>query len=328
MIDLEHLNRIRLFSSPLGQRIMANFFLGPNYRLFQHVDIRLENIERIPRDETVIFAMNHTDRYNYWPFQYELWRLNYPFTTVWAKGKYYRSKLVGKFLDACNVIPVPSMGYLVEEYYKQSFGRKIGKEEYRIIKDWIDGKIDEAVSLTKLKAETTGLFNRSYIEYLKEYHQTLMEKVAELSTRALKEWGLGLIIFPEGTRSVRLGEGRIGIAQIALYSGKKIYPRGMQQLRQGLHGAPALRQNRRHHLPHRRAALGGRQVEGIPHYGAFQALLARVPAEIPCPVRRCYEDRHGQYQQPARRETPPYREPMTEVHSANCLYIHLPTSSL
>jgi 1-acyl-sn-glycerol-3-phosphate acyltransferase len=226
MIDLEHLNSIRLFSSPLGQRIMANFFLGPNYRLFQHVDIRLENIERIPRDETVIFAMNHTDRYNYWPFQYELWRLNYPFTTVWAKGKYYRSKLVGKFLDACNVIPVPSMGYLVEEYFKQSFGRKIGKEEYRVIKDWIDGKIDEAVSLTKLKAETTGLFNRSYIEYLKEYHQTLMEKVAELSTRALKEWGLGLIIFPEGTRSVRLGEGRIGIAQIALYSGKKIYPVG------------------------------------------------------------------------------------------------------
>lgn len=222
MIDLEHLNSIRLFSSPLGQRIMANFFLGPNYRIFQHVDIRLENIERIPRDETVIFAMNHTDRYNYWPFQYELWRLRYPFTTVWAKGKYYRSKLVGKFLDSCNVIPVPSMGYLVEEYYKQRFGRKIGKEEYRVIKDWIDGKIDEAVSLTKLKAETTGLFNGSYIEHLKEYHQTLMEKVAELSTRALKEWGLGLIIFPEGTRSLRLGEGRIGIAQIALYSGKKI----------------------------------------------------------------------------------------------------------
>ena len=226
MIDLEHLNSIFLSANPLGQRIMAQFVLSPNYHLFRNVDIRLENLERIPRDETVIYAMNHTDRYNYWPFQYELWRMHYPFTTVWAKGKYYRSKAVGKFLDSCNVIPVPSMGYLVEEYYKQSFGRKIGKEEYRVIKDWIDGKIDEAASLAKLKAETTTLFKESYIEHLREYHQTLMEKVAELSTRALKEWGLSLLIFPEGTRSIRLGEGRIGIAQIALYSGKKIIPLG------------------------------------------------------------------------------------------------------
>jgi 1-acyl-sn-glycerol-3-phosphate acyltransferase len=226
VIDLEHLNRISLSSNPLGQRIVARFVLSPNYHLFQNVDIRLENVEKIPRGETVIFAMNHTDRYNYWPFQYELWRMHYPFTTVWAKGKYYRSKAVGKLLDSCNVIPVPSMGYLVEEYYKQSFGRKIGREEYRVIKDWIDGKLDEASSLAKLRAETTTLFKESYIEHLREYHQTLMEKVAELSTRALTEWGLGLIIFPEGTRSLRLGEGRIGIAQIALYSGKKIIPVG------------------------------------------------------------------------------------------------------
>lgn len=224
MIDLEHLNRITLSSNPLGQRIVARLVLSPNYHLFQNVDIRLENVERIPRGETVIFAMNHTDRFNYWPFQYELWRMHYPFTTVWAKGKYYRSKVVGKLLDSCNVIPVPSMGYLVEEYYKQSFGRKIGREEYRVIKDWIDGKLDEAASLAQLKAETTTLFKESYIEHLREYHQTLMEKVAELSTRALTEWGLGLIIFPEGTRSLRLGEGKIGIAQMALYSGKKIIP--------------------------------------------------------------------------------------------------------
>ncbi len=226
MIDEKQLDNIRLSPTPIGQRVVARFVLGPNYHLFQNVDIRLENLERIPSDETVIFAMNHTDRYNYWPFQYQLWRLNYPFTTVWAKGKYYRNKAVGKFLDACNVIPVPSMGYLVEEFYKQRFGRKIGREEYRIIKDWIDGKIDEAASLVKLKAETLTLFRQGFIEHLKDYHQMLMEKVAELSTKAVREWNLNLIIFPEGTRSLRLGVGRTGLAQIALYSGKKIIPVG------------------------------------------------------------------------------------------------------
>ncbi len=190
MIDLEHLNSISLSSNPLGQRIMARYVLSPNYRLFQNVDIRLENVERIPRDETVIYAMNHTDRYNYWPFQYELWRMHYPFTTVWAKGKYYRSKAVGKFLDSCNVIPVPSMGYLVEEYYKQSFGRKIGKEEYRVIKDWIDGKIDEAASA----GETQGRDDDPLQGKLHRASQGIPsdpdgESGRGLSTRALKEWG-------------------------------------------------------------------------------------------------------------------------------------------
>lgn len=226
MIDEKHLDGIRLSSTPIGQKIIGTLVLVPNYHLFRKVDIRFENLDRIPRDETVLFAMNHTDRYNYWPFQYRLWKLRYPFTTVWAKGKYYRNKAVGKLLDACNVIPVPNMGYLVEEFYRQRFGRKIGKDEYRVIKDWIDGKIDEAASRARLAAETTTLFTQGFIEHLKDYHQLLMEKVAELSTRAVREWNLNLIIFPEGTRSLRLGPGRTGLAQIALYSEKKIVPVG------------------------------------------------------------------------------------------------------
>jgi len=145
---------------------------------------------------------------------------------VWAKGKYYRNRIVGKILDACNVIPVPSMGYLVEEFYRERFGRKIGPEEYRAVKDWIDGRADAAVSTAKLGSEAAALFTRGVIEHLKDYHQLLMEKVAELSTKAVREWNLNLIIFPEGTRSLRLGTGRTGLAQIALYSGKKVVPVG------------------------------------------------------------------------------------------------------
>ena len=92
-------------------RNIARLTLLPNFEIFRQVEIVVENIERIPRHDNVIFAMNHTDRFNYWPFQYKLWRLHsYPFTTVWVKGKYYRNAILGKALDLCNLISVPSMG--------------------------------------------------------------------------------------------------------------------------------------------------------------------------------------------------------------------------
>ena len=37
MVDIEHLNRIRLVEKPLGQMIVANCLLTPNYRLFAKV---------------------------------------------------------------------------------------------------------------------------------------------------------------------------------------------------------------------------------------------------------------------------------------------------
>ena len=53
-----------------------------------------------------------------------------------------------------------------------------------------------------------------------------MEKVAQISLGALFEKKLSIIIFPEGTRSLMLSEGRSGIAQLALYSEKAVIPVG------------------------------------------------------------------------------------------------------
>lgn len=227
MIDIERLERVRLVGKPLGQRIIGALLLTVNYRVFADVDIRIENIERIPKDETVIFAMNHTDRYNYWPFQWKLWRKKcFPFTTVWVKGKYYRNALLGKFLDWCNLIPVPSMGYLVEEFYRKRFKRRIEKEEYRVIKDLIDGKQRLSEALKKLTPETAAMLKDDFVEHVRNYHEILMTRVAELSCKALLEKNLNLIIFPEGTRSLKLGEGKTGLAQLALHTEKTVVPVG------------------------------------------------------------------------------------------------------
>jgi len=227
MIDPEYLKKIRLVTSPIGQQIVAALLLFPNYRIFANVDIQVENIERIPRDENVIFAMNHTDRYNYWPFQYKLWSMNsFAYTTVWVKGKYYRNAALAKCLDLCNLIPVPSMGYLIEEYYKKKFKKRLDRNLYRSIKDIIDGKYESVESYPRKAAEVINAMGEQFVEFLKAQYDLIMERVAELSRTALSEQNLNLIIFPEGTRGTQLGEGRTGIAQLALATGKRIIPVG------------------------------------------------------------------------------------------------------
>jgi 1-acyl-sn-glycerol-3-phosphate acyltransferase len=227
MVDIEYLKKINIVSNPMFQRFVATFFLTPNYRFFADVDIQLENVDKIPKDETVIFAMNHTDRFNYWPFQYQLWKMkNYPFTTVWVKGKYYRNYALGKILDACNLIPVPSMGYLIEEFYKKKFNKKIDRNEYRIIRDVIDGSREMSEAIQKIAKETASFLKDNFDEYIRNYHESIMDTVAELSVKALFEKNLNLIIFPEGTRSLQLGKGRTGLAQLALHTEKKVVPIG------------------------------------------------------------------------------------------------------
>jgi len=225
MIDIKYLKKIRLVSHPLGQLIVANFLLLPNYRIFAKVDIRIENAERIPRGESVIFAMNHTDRFNYWPFQYQLLKMReFPFTTVWVKAKYYKNAFLAKGLDLCNLIPVPSMGYLIEEYYRKKFNRKMDKGLYRAVKDMIEGRLAEAGPQERAAVEAVQAMGEHFAEFIRGYYEAVMEKVAELSKTALFEKNLNLIIFPEGTRSVKLAEGRTGLAQLALHTEKRIVP--------------------------------------------------------------------------------------------------------
>jgi 1-acyl-sn-glycerol-3-phosphate acyltransferase len=225
MIDLEYLKKIKLTTRPLGQRIVANFLLLPNYHFLAKVDIRIENIERIPRGESVIFAMNHTDRFNYWPFQYKLFKMKeFPFTTVWVKAKYYKSALLAKGLDLCNLIPVPSMGYLIEEFYRKTFNCRMDRSLYRVVKDLIDGQIAEAGPEQRAAVEALQAMGEHFTEFVRSYYESVMDKVAELSRTALCEKQLNLIIFPEGTRSLKLAEGRTGLAQLALHTQKRIVP--------------------------------------------------------------------------------------------------------
>lgn len=80
--------------------------------------------------------------------------------------------------------------------------------------------IDESLARSDVDLRLVGKGNC----YIRGYYEGIMEKVAELSKTALFEKKLNLIIFPEGTRSVKLAEGRTGLAQLALHTEKRIVP--------------------------------------------------------------------------------------------------------
>jgi 1-acyl-sn-glycerol-3-phosphate acyltransferase len=197
MLDIAYLENIELRSIPRAQQLIALFLLTPNYHLFSKVIIEVKGIERIPREDNVIFAMNHTDRYNYWPFQYKLWKTKtFPFTTVWVKGEYYRNPILAKVFDLCSLIPVPSIKYLVQEMFLKKFGRRIREEEYRALKDAIDGKTD-GINAHGIKSPELDVLSREhFIEYAISYYERIMERVVQLSEEALFEKNLNIIIFP------------------------------------------------------------------------------------------------------------------------------------
>jgi len=119
---------------------------------------------------------------------------------------------------------VPSMGYLIEEFYRKRFNRKIDKSLYRTVKDVIDGRIEAAGPQERASLEAIQGMGEHFLEFVRGYYETLMARVAELSITALCEKNLNLIIFPEGTRSIKLAEGRTGLAQLALRTEKRIVP--------------------------------------------------------------------------------------------------------
>ncbi len=237
MLDLARLERIRLSPAPFFQRVVALGFLTPNYELAPRVEIDFEGVERVPR-EPVIFAMNHTDRYNYWPFQYAWWRRRGRFTATWVKGKYYESRLVGAFMEMTNNIPTVSRGYVITKDFLHAIGRRPNDAEYAALRKLVEasarGERVEAGSdlpraLTQRPRDMLGHSFRpsreSYPQALDTIYRRMMRRFVELNEEA-SDLGLDLLIFPQGTRSVRLSRGHGGLAQIAMHLARTVVPIG------------------------------------------------------------------------------------------------------
>jgi 1-acyl-sn-glycerol-3-phosphate acyltransferase len=232
MLDLPRLMRIRLTSRPRAQRLVGWALLVPNYEIPPRVRIDVEGLEHLP-NEPVLLAMNHTDRYNYWPLQYALWRRHDRFTATWVKGKYYQSAFVGKFMELTNNIPTVSRGYLISRDFINTMGRPPGDEEYAALRQLVeDGGAPPASVPNEILERPRDMLGRPfdpseepYPEAVDALFRAMMRRFVELNGEAFDK-GLDVLVFPQGTRSKRLSRGHIGLAQIALKFDRPIVPVG------------------------------------------------------------------------------------------------------
>ncbi len=241
MLDLARLKRIRLTSKPLGQRLVGGILLRANYFVYPgNVKVEIEGLERLP-NEPVIFAMNHTDKYNYFPFQYTLWQQMDRMTATWVKGKYYESKFVGSFMEWTSQLPTVSRGYILSRDFLSTLGRRPTEEEYAALRTWVNntaavdregGAAPTDASLHTLLTQRRDILGRtfepsreSYADAVNETYREMMAEFLALHERAFA-LGLDLLVFPQGTRSIHLTRGRIGMAQVALRYKKTVVPVG------------------------------------------------------------------------------------------------------
>lgn len=237
MITHDQLKKISLDTRPKGQIFVLNSIIKPDYHFPRKTNIIIENLERIPKSP-VIFAMNHTDRYNYAPFMAKMYWLDlgYPFISPLVKGKYYEFAVLGKFFDWTNNIPLPSRGYLITKDFQAALKRKPRRDEYRLLRNLVDETItlDDVLrrgnaDVTKLVSTPHGAFDpqaTDYGRYIDAEFSSMMALVTGICLDALHHKNLSLIIFPEGTRSPRLLPGHTGVAQLALKTKVPVIPIG------------------------------------------------------------------------------------------------------
>ena len=228
MITPAKLRSCSISARPWGQVWWAKF-LTLNYAFPPKTTIEVEGWNNIPTDRSVCFAMNHTDRYNCWPFQWKLLREQQQFTVSWVKAKYYEHPAVASFLTATSNIPLASRGYVIANQFRELIGRSPSGEEYRFIRDLLDYKIDASQeNLIKQSSECRQFLAptpQSRLSALEEYFNELSQETVELNKKALN-LGHHLMIFPQGTRSKRLLPGHSGMAQMTQALGIDIVPIG------------------------------------------------------------------------------------------------------
>ena len=227
MVTVERLRRLQLTPRPRAQRVLAALLMHLDYRFPRRTEIVVEGMEHVLEGGPAFLAMNHTDRYNYWPFQCAL-HMHGRYTTTWVKGKYYDSTPIGMFMDQMSNIPLASRGYVIATAWKQAGMGRLDGDTYRTLRDVVDGTGSLEAALARGEAARSFIQahgGQGFGEHMQERFRVLMDEVMRLNQQAL-DIGLYVLVFPQGTRSTRLSRGHTGLMQVAQHLGAPIIPIG------------------------------------------------------------------------------------------------------
>ncbi len=226
MITPELLQKCEIAPRPWGQ-VWWSQVLRLNFWIPPKITVIIEGMENIPIDRPVCFAMNHTDRYNCWPFLLHFLQQRNKFAVSWVKAKYYQNFFTRTFLSATSNIPLASRGYIIGKQFKDSVGRTPSRDEYRFIRDLLDQKQEvNQDSLLSASSECRQFLSPSpskILQEIEDYFALLSKEVLELNRKAIK-LGHNILVFPQGTRSKRLLKGHVGMAQMTQALGLDIIP--------------------------------------------------------------------------------------------------------
>jgi hypothetical protein len=151
-----------------------------------------------------------------------------------VKGKNYEGAVTSRFMRATNNIPLASRGYVITRDFLNTVGRLPSEDEYRALREAVDrvapakGGVPDAV-LTRSRDMLGYRFDasrESYAEAVQELMSQLMTRFVKLNRYALETLGSDVLVFPQGSRSRRLSQGHIGLAEVALHLGATIVPVG------------------------------------------------------------------------------------------------------
>ncbi len=250
----------------------------------------------LPEAGPVLIATNSTQKYDFMPIRVELRRRGIKAVTV-TKAKNYHSGPARFVLSRVGVVPVSSRGYLLVADFLSVHGRRPEEAEYRALRrHLVDGDPLPAgepyEALQRTPRALLGLrFDpgaETYRVAVQRVHDFTMAETVRLSREAATA-GYHVQMYPEGTVSRSLGQGRSGVVQLAQALSLPVVPCGMNGCAEGFVGKSA--RTRKGHVVVRFGAP--LQVDGLPsgfrpfhaddeqtHQAALERQTERVMAGI------------------------------------------------
>jgi 1-acyl-sn-glycerol-3-phosphate acyltransferase len=118
--------------------------------------------------------------------------------------------------------------------FRRLCNRVPNPEEYRVLRDILNGEAEEteveraglkSPAMARVLAEA-GRGSGTFRERLEALFLRMMDEVVRITRDAIDLLKLNVLVFPQGTRSIRLSRGHIGLAQMAQSLGAPIVPVG------------------------------------------------------------------------------------------------------